>query len=260
MDIVPMHYRLDGKGQNLLLLHPVGLDLTFFDDLVEELKPYYRVLRVDLRGHGDTPLAQAGTAPKLKDYARDVHAMLQELKFTRTIAIGFSFGGIIAQELALDYPDDVCALVISACASTFSQDTRTAMRERGSVAEREGMQALIDATMHRWFSTEFQKRGADAPVKQRLLTDDVESWKQAWLAISELDTAPRLPAIKVPTLCLAGERDLSAPPEVVKNIAKLIPGATFDAIPNAPHMLFIEYPSRTATAIMRFLRKAAVGC
>jgi 3-oxoadipate enol-lactonase len=255
MDIEALHYRIDGNGPNLLLLHPIGLDLTFFEPMVEELKPRYRILRIDMRGHGGTPPVHDGTDPWLEDYAADVHLLLQRLNFGPTAVVGFSFGGMIAQELTLNHPEDVNALVISGCPGTFNEDTRKALRERGCVAAREGMQVVIDTTMHRWFSAEFRARGADMPAQRRLLSNDVDSWKQAWRAISGLDTAPRLRSIKTPTLCLAAEGDISAPPPVVETVANAIPGAEFVVVSNTPHMLFIEQPERVSKAIDKFLRK-----
>ena len=251
-----MNYRLDGSGPKLLLLHPVGLDLTCFDGLVERLARGFRVLRVDLRGHGDTSPSPQGTTVELRDYADDVHTLLQGLKFSPAAVAGFSFGGMIAQELALRYPGDVSALVIAACPSTYEEATRVALRERGAAAKREGMAAVVEATLERWFSAEFRERGGDAAARKRLLSDDVEGWWQAWEAISKLETESRLPALGVPALCLAGECDVAAPPYILEGVAQRVPGAKLAIVAKAPHMMFIEYPDETAAAIAEFLRTA----
>jgi pimeloyl-ACP methyl ester carboxylesterase len=69
-----LNHVVEGAGRHVLLLHPVGLDLTFFEPLVTLLSPCYRVLRMDLRGHGRspvTPLAQG-----FDEFAEDVHETL----------------------------------------------------------------------------------------------------------------------------------------------------------------------------------------
>ena len=71
--------------------------------------------------------------------------------------------------------------------------------------------------------------------------------------MAAIDTAPRLASIDVPTLCLAGELDVSSPPPVVEAIAQRYPGARFVVVPGAPHMLFIEQPNAVAAAIADFL-------
>jgi 3-oxoadipate enol-lactonase len=246
-----LHYRIEGSGRHILLLHPVGLDLTCFDRLVGELRPGYRVLRVDLRGHGSSPPVEH--APSLENYAQDVEALLEHLNYGPAEVIGFSFGGMIAQVLALDHPSCVNSLIVGACPSTFPQELRPTLVERGALAERGGMAAVVDATLARWFSDDFLARGEAETVRRRLLSGDVRGWSAAWRAIAALDTEPRLRSIEVPTLCLAAELDKASPPAGVEAIATAVPGARFELIAAAPHMLFIEQPRAVANAITRFL-------
>jgi pimeloyl-ACP methyl ester carboxylesterase len=167
--------------------------------------------------------------------------------------VGFSFGGIVAQTLALRHPEDVSALVPCACPSTIADESRTIYAERAAAAERDGMAAVLDATLARWFTEAFRAGGGAEPARERLLTDEVQGWAQAWRAIAKTDTAPHLHAIRVPTLCIAGELDKSSPPAIVAAIARAIPGAQFTTIPGAPHMLFIEQPQAVAREILAFL-------
>jgi 3-oxoadipate enol-lactonase len=246
-----LHHRLDGTGPHVVLLHPVGLDLGCFDRLVKDLDSRYRILRPDLPGHGRSPMAEP--AKGLRDYVDDVHRLLAALAFAPAAVIGFSFGGMLAQLLALEYPDDVNALVIAACPSTLTDQGRAIMTERGALAEREGTGAGLDATMARWFTESFRQGGGDASFRTRISTTDVSGWVQAWRAMAAIDTAPRLESIAVPTLCLAGEADVSSPPQVVEAIARRISGARFVVIPGAPHMSFVEQPIAVAAAIGGFL-------
>jgi 3-oxoadipate enol-lactonase len=252
MDAPRLHYRIDGAGPPIVLLHPVGLDLTCFDALVTELGSRYRILRMDLPGHGRSGSTHHGL-PGLRDYVDDVHDLLSGIASAPAAVIGFSFGGMLAQLLALEYPEDVHVLVISACPSTLSDEGRQIMAERGAVAEREGMGAVVDATMQRWFTRSFLERGGGEPFRQRLLSDNVEGWARAWRAMAAIDTTTRLGSINVPTLCLAGEVDVSSPPHIVQAIAQGIPGARFVVVPGAPHMLFIEQTRVVADAIANFL-------
>ena len=242
-----LNYRLEGAGPRVVLLHPIALDLTCFDALAARLCAAFAVLRVDLRGHGSSPSSPA--APTLEDYAEDVHTTMVGLNFTPAAVVGFSFGGMLAQVLALNHPEDVSALVISACASTLTGEARRILADRGALAEREGMSAVVDATLARWFSGSFRERGDDGAVRKRLLETDPRRWAEAWRAMSAIDTAPRLGAIAVPTLCLAGEADQSAPPDTLRAIASRISGARLEVIPGAHHMLFLEYP-QSVTAIL----------
>lgn len=248
-----LHHRIDGAGPPLVLLHPVGLDLTFFDPIVADLGQRFRVLRADLRGHGQSPMQPA---TGFEDYAGDLHALLARLDWPPAAIAGFSFGGMVAQEIALRHPRDVRALALAACASTFPPDIRPAIVERGALALREGMAAVVEPTLARWFSPSFRARGDDAPARARLLANDVEGWATAWRVMAGLDTAPRLHAIASPTLCLAAEQDLSAPPPILEAMAARIPGARFEVVSQAGHMLFIEQPAAVSAALTRFLDAA----
>ena len=249
-----LHHRIEGSGRRLLILHPVGLDLTFFDPVAAILGRDHRVLRVDLRGHGRSPAAPPGTS--LDDYVLDVHRLVEEQAFAPTAVLGVSFGGMIAQLLAVQHPGDVDALVACACPCAIPPEGRAVTEGRAAAAERGGMEAVLDATMERWFTEPFRARGGTAPTRARLLSDDVASWAAAWRAIATLDVAPRLHEIRVPTLCVAGEHDRAAPPEVLASIAERIPGARTVVMSGAPHMLTIEQPEAFATLVRGFLREA----
>jgi 3-oxoadipate enol-lactonase len=246
-----LNYRLEGAGPRVVLLHPIALDLTCFDALAARLSASFSVLRVDLRGHGGSPPSPA--APTLDDYAEDVHTTMVGLNFAPAAVVGFSFGGMLAQVLALTHPEDASALVISACASTLTDEGRRILADRGALAERDGMSAVVDATLARWFSASFREHGGGGTVRRRLLEMDPRRWAEAWRAMSAIDTAPRLGAIAVPTLCLAGEADQSAPPDTLRAIASRISGARLEVIPGAPHMLFLEYPQAVAAVLSDFL-------
>jgi 3-oxoadipate enol-lactonase len=248
---VTLHHVIEGVGPRVALLHPVGLDLTFIAPVAALLRGQCTVLRVDARGHGRSPTLPP--ARGLEDFADDVHALLAHREFAPCAVVGFSFGGMVAQTLALRHPQDVSALVSCACPSTIAEGNRAVYAERAAAAERDGMAAVLDATLARWFTDAFRAGGGAETARQRLLSDDVQGWAQAWRAMAKIDTAPHLHAICVPTLCIAGELDKSSPPEIVAAIARAIPGAQFTAIPGAPHMLFIEQPQAVAREILAFL-------
>jgi 3-oxoadipate enol-lactonase len=238
-----LHHKIEGSGPHVVLLHPVGLDLTFLEPVAAELCRSFTVLSIDLRGHGQS----------LDDYADDVHLLLHARNFAPAAVAGFSFGGMVAQHIALKYPQDVSALAICACPSTMKPENRVIAAERGAQAERGGMGAVLDATLDRWFTPLFRASGATDAARDRLLSDNVSAWAQAWRAMAAIDTSARLSAIQVPTLCVAGELDKSSPPEIVAAIAERIAGARFAVISGAPHMLFIEQPKAVGRVIGDFL-------
>ncbi len=249
-----LHYEITGHGPKVVLLHPVGLDVTFLMPVAAALAKEFTVLSVDQRGHGQSP-APAGTM-SLADYAADLHALLASIGFVPAAVAGFSFGGMVAQELALAYPADLSALIIAASRASLPAQARPIAQARGDDARAGGIAAVLEATLDRWFTPQFRAAGKDAPTRARLLSDHVEGWAQAWYAMAKVETLPRLPQIRIPTLCLAGELDKSSPPDAVREMAAAIPGASYAELKGAPHMLFIEQPQETAKVIGDFLRQA----
>lgn len=250
--VVRLHHRIDGSGPHVLLLHAVGIDLTFLDAVAGRLASDFTVLRADLRGHGKSPYQPVA---RLEDYADDVHALLGELNFAPCAVAGFAFGGMVTQALAVKYPQDVRALVIASCPSAQTPESAKTVAQRGADARRDGIGSILDVTMRRWFNDAFVDAGGDAATRQRLLSTDVRGWADAWSAMAGISTAPRLKEIRVPTLCLVGEFDKSTPPPIVQTIAEAIPGSRFHVLPGAPHMPFIEQPEETARVVGGFLRE-----
>jgi 3-oxoadipate enol-lactonase len=246
-----LHYEIVGRGPKVVLLHPVGLDLTFLAPVAAALSKGFTVLSVDQRGHGKS--LGGPPADSLDDYAADLHALLHKIGFVPTAVAGFSFGGMVAQALALAYPTDLSTLIIAASRATLPAQARPIAQARGDDARTGGIVAVLEATLDRWFTPQFRAAGKDAPARARLLSDDVEGWAQAWHAMANVETLPRLPAIRIPTLCLAGELDKSSPPDAVREMATAIPGAHYAELKGAPHMLFIEQPRETAKVIGEFL-------
>jgi 3-oxoadipate enol-lactonase len=250
-----LNFEISGTGPRVAVLHPVGLDLTFLEPIATGLRNEFTVLSVDQRGHGKSE--SAAVAGSLEDYADDLHALFVEIAFAPAAILGFSFGGMVAQVFALKYPKAVRALIICACTSTQSAQSRAIARARGDDARLNGMSDVLEATLDRWFTQQFRSAGTDQAARTRLLTDDVEGWAQAWYAMGDIDTLPRLSSIRVPTLCIAGEADKSSPPPMVQAIADAIPGARYAVIADAPHMLFIERAEETTQLIRHFLQSLA---
>jgi pimeloyl-ACP methyl ester carboxylesterase len=249
---VELNHRIAGSGPHVLLLHAVGMDLTLLEPLAAILAKDFTVLTVDLRGHGESPYAPA---TGVSDYADDVHALLARLAFAPCGVAGFAMGGMVAQALAVKYPQDVRAAVFANINHQQTKESYAALIGRAEDARRDGMVPILDVTMARWFNEPFRRNGGDTPVRKRLLANDIRAWCDAFTAMANVDTAPKLKSLQIPVLCLAGESDRSTPPPVVKAMADAIPGARYAMLPGGPHMMFFEMPDETAGMIGPFFRE-----
>ncbi len=250
---VELNHRIDGSGPRVLLLHAVGMDLTLLEPLAAILAREFTVLRADMRGHGRSPYAPATS---LADYADDVHALLEKLSFAPCAVAGFAMGGMVAQALAVKYPGDVQAAVFANINHQQTKESFAVLMGRDKDARDRGMAPILDTSMERWFTEPFRKRAGDAPVRARLLANDIRCWCDAFTAMANVDTAPQLKSLRMPVLCLAGDADKSTPPPVVKAMADAIPAARYAVLPGGPHMMFFEMPEETAAAIRPFLRES----
>jgi 3-oxoadipate enol-lactonase len=249
-----LHFKDEGSGPSVVLLHPVGLDGETWSLVKRDLLPNFRVVTVDLRGHGLSPAATAGLS--LFDYAADVANLIERLSSGAASVVGLSFGGMIAQMLAIEHPRVLQRVVIAGCPCDLTAPQREALKERGAKALAGGMEAVVDETLTRWFSPKFIKAGDAEVVRRRLLSDDPQGWAAAWYAIAGLNTRSRLAEVRIPALCVAGEKDLASSIDSVRDIANQIPNAEFTTISNAPHMMHIENSTAFARNLMDFFGSA----
>jgi len=252
-----LYCAVSGAGPDLVLLHPAGLDHIFMESLAQRLSADHRVLSVDLRGHGRSPDAPPGTT--LGDLADDVHETVSHHCPDGAAILGISLGGMVAQALALAHPRSVSALVLCGCTGTFDDALRPMLRERGLSAERDGMAAVVDATLDRWF-TPAERHGALArATRERLLADRVENWSATWHAIAGHDALPRLGGVTMPTLVVAGELDQATPLAAAQRLADAIPGARWACLRGAPHMMQMEAGEALSNLAREFLAQAREG-
>lgn len=251
-----LHSIEDGTGRTIVLLHPIGLDATFWRPVSAALRRRFKVVSIDLAGHGRSPSAPAGYG--LADYADDVAQVLQGLGPPVTV-VGLSFGGMIAQVLAIRHAGLVERLVLCGCPCTFDASVRPVLAARGTAAEEGGMEAVAEPTLARWFTPAYLSAGGADGVRERLLSDDVAGWATGWRAIAAHDTADALAVLRVPTLCIAGELDQSVPPAAVSALSARLPASQFEVVPGASHMMHIENAEAFVQALLRFSQGAAEG-
>jgi 3-oxoadipate enol-lactonase len=246
-----LNVAIRGQGPAVVFLHPMGLDGSTWDEVAARFEPHFTSVLFDLPGHGRSPRLADGA--EIPEYAEAVKRALDGLGLKRSIVVGASFGGMIALTLALDHPDSVKALVISACPHSTPAADRAIVAKRGEDGFIAGMASVVEATLTRWFTPGFRDSVTVQEYRRRLLADDVAGWKAGWYAISTYDVRARLSELSVPVLCVAGRADASVSLPVMQEMAAEIPGARITILENGPHMLHIEQPNAFSNAIAGFL-------
>jgi 3-oxoadipate enol-lactonase len=237
----------------VVLVHAVGVDLTYWGDQIEMLQASYDVVAYDLPGHGGSAKPAKGFG--FADAVATLSKVITDANAGPAHIVGLSVGGMIAQNLALARPDLIRSLGLVDTISTFPDTVRAALRDRAKLTRSEGMGAILKQTLERWFTEDFAKRRPDVidRITKTLLADDPEIHAGMWEMIATLDTAPRLPGLDKPALVVVGEHDPTTPVAASRAIAERIPGAVLHIVPNASHMAPLEKPALVNDILQGFL-------
>lgn len=247
-----LHYRTAGAGRVIALLHPIGVHGGFWEPIAASLSRRYRVLAVDLRGHGGSDVP--GAPFTLDELAADVIELLRAVGGERPVVAGCSLGGMVAQGIALQAPDLAGGLVLAGTNNALDEGGRAAMAQRAALAA-QGMPRIVDQTIARWFSDAFRAHSGETVerVRQWLLEADpvVHAW--SWQAIRGLDYGARIAAIAAPALVVCGSVDASCPPAMSRRITGLLPRARYEELEGASHMAPLEEAARFAALVDGFV-------
>jgi 3-oxoadipate enol-lactonase len=239
----------------IVFINSLGTDYRIWDDVAGALALERRVIRFDKRGHGLSTHARAAVA--IADFAGDLGGLLDHLRSGAATIIGVSIGGLIAQELYRLRPDLVASLVLCDTGRKIGTPEFWAMR-LGAV-DAGGIEAIADGLMQRWFSQDYRDRYPDMVAGWRAMVTRTpkDGYLAACRAIRDADLTDSAKRIRVPTLVVTGDQDLTAPPEMARELASLIPGAEVEIVAGAGHLPCIEKPEALRALIDVHLKEFA---
>ncbi|MEM9318338.1 MAG: 3-oxoadipate enol-lactonase [Pseudomonadota bacterium] len=240
-----------GSGAPVVFLHALGLDLHLWDGVVSRLPDGLRAVRLDLRGHGKSDVPAAPYP--MGGLVGDVEQVMQALGLREAVVVGISLGGMIAQGLAAKRLDLVRGIVLSNTATKIA--TREVWADRIAMVEAQGTAALAEATIERWFSKSYRAAADVTPWRARLSATDDAGFSGCAAAIAGADFYSTTAALRLPALVIAGAHDGSTPPDMVREMADLIPGARFELLRGSGHLPPIDAPEETAQLLTEFLRQ-----
>jgi 3-oxoadipate enol-lactonase len=241
-----------GAGHPVLLLHPLGVDRSFWDGAVPALGGH-EVLTYDFPGHGATPVpAQPYTVEDLADQAA---GLLVGGGYGQVDVVGVSLGGLVAQRLAVDHPELVRRLVVVDAVAVYPPALKEQWRDRAARTPSEGLGPLVDPTLALWFTADRLAQGGDVVerVRQTFLTGDPLGYARACQALEQADLTGVIDGIAAPTLVVCGVDD--APPFTAASraLADALPGAELVWLSPARHAGVLEQPDQFQQALTRFL-------
>ncbi len=254
VDDTRLHYTEQGRGAPLLFVHGLGSSSRDWAAQVDDFAKRYRVLRVDLRGHGRS---ERGEGPySIAQFAREVAVLLRKHAHEPAHVVGLSMGGMVALELAASAPRLLRSLVVvNSVADMRLHSWRDVWFY---VSRRLAVQALGMRRVGRLLARQLFVK-PDQGVLRRTL---VERWagtdKQAYLwsmdAIMRWSVADRLPRIDTPTLLVSSDEDYTPVAEKRKMKAQM-PRAELAVVHDARHALPVERPEAFNAVVDDFLRR-----
>jgi (E)-2-((N-methylformamido)methylene)succinate hydrolase len=237
----------------LVLVHGVGSRLEAWDGVASALAGRYRMLRYDLRGHGESekPLGPY----TLGDFVGDLAALVDELSIPRFHLAGFSLGGLVAQGFALEHGGRLERLGLLSTVAGRTEEERARVMARLDLVAGGIPGEHFGQSVDRWFTDEFRRANPDLieAYAERNRLNDPQSYAAAYRVLATSDLAERLHEIRVPTLVVTGENDVGSNPRMARFIHERIRGSRLEILPRLRHSILIESPELIAELLGSFL-------
>jgi pimeloyl-ACP methyl ester carboxylesterase len=247
----------EGRGLPILFVHGFPLSRAIWQPQMEALSKKFRVIAMDLRGHGESD-APAGVY-SMNTFADDLNALIEARQCGPVVLAGHSMGGYISFAFYRRFPEKVRGLVLFCTRAGADSEEGKAGRELlAQRAERDGAVAVADHMLPKMLAAATTASHPDlvAQVRQIMLATSING-----LAGSLRGMAARpgsldlLPKIAVPTLVIAGAGDLIIPTQEAETMAQAIPNAQLHLISNAGHLASLENPAEVNAGLRDFLGK-----
>lgn len=252
-----LYYEGAGAGKPLILLHAGVADSRMWDEQFAIFAQTFRTLHYDLRGFGRSAMPAGQFS-----HHDDVAGLLDFLQVDRAIVLGISFGGKVAIDFALAYPQRVTALVLGASTVGGTQPSERIFQfweEEETAVEQGDLETAVELNLQLWVDGPFrQPDEVNADVRQKVGQMQREIFQMDVPEdVEELRLEPaangRLAEINTPTLVLVGDLDLPETVEQAKWLAEQIPNAQYAVIPGVAHMLNMEKPTLFNQRVLDFL-------
>lgn len=249
---VRLHWQAEGDqtGAPVVFAHALGLDLRIWDQVLPLLPQSLRLIRYDARGHGQSSVPDGPYA--MGALIRDAERLMQSLEARDAVFVGLSMGGLVAQGLAVKRLDLVRGLVLSNTAAKIG--TAQLWSDQSATVQAGGTLAIADGTMERWFSQQLRHSETAALWRARLCETSTKGYVATCAAIGGADFLTPTSGLRLPTLVVAGSEDGSTPPDLLRELADLIPGSQYQMIRGAGHLPPVDKPEEFALVLTKFLR------
>lgn len=240
----------------LLLIHPLGADLSFWDECIAHWQPALTCIACDLRSAGASPRAKEPVTTA--QHASDLETLRLSLGFDSVVPVGCAIGSMVAASYAARYPHRVPALVLSNPALKTTETARAMLSDRALAVRSGGMDAILPGAVERAFLAQPRDERYQR-YYTRFAEQDPEAYALSALAVLDADASADLAALRCPALVIAGAHDVLLPPEQSRAVHALIRHGHFQLLPDAAHFSPLQQPRLFAELVLDFLRLVESG-
>lgn len=234
-----MNFKIEGNGRPLVFIHGLSDSLLYWEFLASHLKRDYQIIRMDLRGHGESYLGNDEVNIDL--YVSDLKNLLDDINLDKVDLIGFSLGGAVALDFSLKYPENVSSLVLM---SSFSKSDEylTNIFTQFKDALKNSFEDFYDLILPMVLCPEVIDDNREALDQIREFaskTANTDAYIKAVDACMEFDVDDSLSKIEVPTLVMSGKYDEISLLSSQKTIQKKIKNSELIVFDNVKHNLLV---------------------
>jgi 3-oxoadipate enol-lactonase len=250
---VVLNHTISGHGEpTLLLLHPLGAHLGFWDAFVARWRGRLRCVACDLRGSGASLPATAPVTPDSS--ANDLEALRSHLGLTSVVIVACAVSTMAAATYAARHPGRVAALVLSNPLRRSRPEAARMLRQRAELVRREGMAALLPGAIDNAFvgCADDERRARYAAV---FAAQDPEGYAQAALGVAEADATAAFAALRCPVLLITGANDRLLPPDHAEEVRAVLPSAEYALVEDGAHFIPYQKPDAFADLVEGFLAR-----
>lgn len=271
-----LYHVVEGEqGPWIVCLNGIGVTMAFWEPFAHRMAGAYRVVRFDFRAHGRSDTPRDPTDVSIATCVDDLEAVMAGLKIDRAVLAGHSMGGQVAFEYYRRHPDRVLALIPTLATSghaiqTFF-DTRLSLLAFGAFKRAVGLAPhLLSRAIRPALTSGVAEQGARligivhrtlAPhdIMERYMDQmvrmDLRSYAALAQTLQDHDASDMLHTIAVPTLVVAGDKDLFTPVRLAHDLVRRIPGAELLILPGGTHAGLIEQPDLLVLRVQKFLEE-----
>lgn len=241
------------NGPGLLLSNGIGTTTRAWEPQLPLLEQYFKVVRYDTRGHGDSPTPDGPYSFDM--LVDDAFKVMDRHGLETSSVMGCSLGSMTAMGMGLAKPERVTRIVCTAARADGPEGFRNSWDDRIAIIAESGIAGLWSGAVGNWLTPAFREENPDviAMMQNEFMKTSPAGYGGCAIALKGLDYLKDLGSMKVPMLFVAGSEDKGAPPETMKAMADACPNSDFTVVEGAGHIINLNQTEAFNLAICSFL-------